>query len=163
MQRRTSMTIDAYGHAYEAGFERTIRFLISRGAPRDRAQEVAQSAWVHGLESLRQLRDDKLIIAWVNAIALNVYRRFLQRETMLQPLEYSTAHYSVDLSLLDLNRALNACRPGDRALLERQMSGATTKEIAGDEGVSETAIRIRLHRARQSARLNLRIVSNSVR
>jgi DNA-directed RNA polymerase specialized sigma24 family protein len=152
------MTSNGYGQAYESGFERTVRFLISRGAQGDRAQEIAQAAWVHGLESLCQLRDDNLVIAWVNTIALNTFRRLRRRETAMLPLNIA-GRYSVgvvvDLSTIDLQRALSACRPTERALLEKHMCGVSTKEIASDEGVSETAIRIRLHRARRSARSHM--------
>jgi DNA-directed RNA polymerase specialized sigma24 family protein len=155
------MTSNGYGQAYESGFERTVRFLTSRGAHKDRAQELAQAAWVRGLERLRQLRDDSLVVAWVNTIALNIYRRVRTREALMLPLKSFSTGYSVDaaaaeLNAVDLNRALRACRPSERALLEKQMCGVTTKEIATDEGVSETAIRIRLHRARRTARLYLK-------
>jgi DNA-directed RNA polymerase specialized sigma24 family protein len=154
------MTSNGYGQAYEFGFERTVRFLISRGAQRDHAQEVAQAAWVRGLERLCQLRDDSVVIAWVNMIALNTYRRVQGREPLMLPLQNLSSRCSmdvaaIDLNAIDLNRALNACRPCERALLEKHMCGVTTKEMASDEGVSETAIRIRLHRARRSARLHL--------
>jgi RNA polymerase sigma-70 factor, ECF subfamily len=159
------MTNHGYGQAYEAGFERTVRFLVSRGAQRDSAQEIAQAAWVRGWECLRQLREDSTVIAWVNTIALNVYRRILQRETLMEPLRNVPGRIpvnsglaelnAVDLNTIDLKRALNSCRPSERNLLVQHMRGFSTKEIARHEGVSETAIRIRLHRARRAARLRL--------
>ncbi len=80
------MNSSGYGQAYECGFERTVRFLISRGAQEDRARETAQAAWVQGLERLCQLRDDRMVIAWVNTIALNTFRRFRRREAPMLPL-----------------------------------------------------------------------------
>ena len=157
------MTNNGYGQAYESGFERTVRFLISRGAPRDRAQEVAQAAWVHGLECLYQLRDDDLVLGWVNTIALNTHRRVLQREALMPPLKNLARGYSVDVAAIELNQALNACRPGERDLLEKKMCGATNKEIASDEGVSVTAIRVRLHRARRAARSHMKHSRPSLR
>jgi DNA-directed RNA polymerase specialized sigma24 family protein len=150
-----AMTTNGYGQAYETGFERTVRFLISRGAHRDSAQEIAQAAWVRGLERLRQLREDNMVLAWVNTIALNAYRRVLQKEILLQPLKNLPSNSAVDAATIDLDRALKACRPSERTLLEQNMRGFTTKEIARDQGVSETAIRIRLLRARRAARLQM--------
>ena len=149
------MTNHGYGQAYEAGFERTVRFLVSRGAQRDSAQEIAQAAWVRGWEYLYQLREDSTVIAWVNTIALNAYRKILQRETLMEPLRNVPSLIPSDSDTIDLKRALNGCRPCERNLLERHMRGFSTKDIARDEGVSETAIRIRLHRARRAARLRL--------
>ena len=51
-----------------------------------------------------------------------------------------------------MDRVLKSCRPSERILFEQRMQGATTEEIARDQGVTETAIRIRLMRARRSAR-----------
>lgn len=149
------MTSNGYGQAYEAGFERTVRFLVSRGVQRDSAQEIAQGAWVRGWECLPQLREDSMVVPWVNTIALNSYRRFLQKEVLTLPLKNVPSGFSVDLASIDLNQALNVCRPSERNLLEQNLRGFTTKEIARDEGVSETAIRIRLHRARRAARLHM--------
>jgi DNA-directed RNA polymerase specialized sigma24 family protein len=148
-----AMTKSGYGQAYQAGFERTIRFLISRGAPRDGAQEAAQAAWARGWERLHQLRNDDQLLTWVNTIALNLYRRILQTEERFnQPLPELYSRLRIDMAAIDVARILKFCRPRERQLLELQMQGVTTEEIARDNGVTETAIRIRLMRARRAAR-----------
>jgi DNA-directed RNA polymerase specialized sigma24 family protein len=147
------MTGSTYGQAYQAGFERTIRFLISRGAGRDRAQEAAQAAWVRGWERLNQLRNEEMLLTWVNTIALNLYRRVLKREERFhQPLPELYSRLRIDMAAIDVARILKFCRPRERQLLELQMQGVTTQEIARHNGVTETAIRIRLMRARRAAR-----------
>src|ERR1700680_3274425 len=72
-----AMTRNEYGEAYEAGFDRTVRFLLSRGAQRDDAVEAAQAAWARGWERVTQLRDESLVMTWVNAIAFNFLRNGL--------------------------------------------------------------------------------------
>jgi DNA-directed RNA polymerase specialized sigma24 family protein len=147
------MTRSAYGQAYQAGFERTIRFLISKGAPRDRAQESAQAAWARGWERLNQLRDDTLLLTWVNTIALNIYRRVLQKEERFrQPLPELYSRLRIDMAAIDVARILKFCHPRERRLLELQLQGVTAREIAHHSGVTETAIRIRLMRARRAAK-----------
>jgi DNA-directed RNA polymerase specialized sigma24 family protein len=147
------MTRSTYGDAYQAGFERTIRFLISRGAARDGAQEAAQAAWVRGWERLHQLRNDEMLLTWVNTIALNIYRRVMQTEERFhQPLPELYSRLRIDIAAIDVARILKFCRPRERHLLELQMQGVTTSEIARRSGVTETAIRIRLMRARHAAR-----------
>ena len=59
---------------------------------------------------------------------------------------------SINLAAIDMGRILGLCRPQDRVLLEQCLKGCSMSEIAGNEGVSETAIRIRLLRARRYAR-----------
>ena len=146
------MTRDCYGIAYQRGFDLTIRFLISRGVPRETARDVAQAAWVKGWERLSQLRNESMVTTWVNAIALNVHRSVLRSEKPYQALPEFYTRTEVNLAAIDLKRILKFCAPRDRALLELQMQGDTAEEIARKQGVTETAIRIRLLRARRAAR-----------
>jgi RNA polymerase sigma-70 factor, ECF subfamily len=149
------MTRNAFGAAYQSGFERTVRFLTSRGAPRDGALEAAQAAWVRGWERLNQLRNEDMILTWVNSIALNVYRGVARKQALSQPLPELHSKFKIDICAIDVDRVLQFCRPAERNLLEQQMCGVTTEEIARDHGVSETAIRIRMMRARRSVRSHL--------
>jgi len=146
------MTREDYGQAYQRGFDLTTRFLISRGVPREMARDVAQAAWVKGWERLSQLRNDSMVVTWVNAIAMNVHRSVLRSEKSYQSLPEFYTRVELNLAAIDLNRILQYCAPRDRALLELQMQGDTAEEIARKQGVTETAIRIRLLRARRAAR-----------
>jgi hypothetical protein len=131
------MTRDGYGQAYQRGFDLTLRFLVSRSVHRDSAKEVAQAAWV----------------TWVNMIALSVYPSLIGREPINQMLlDQPDKTVGIDLAAIDIARILTFCRPSNRHLLEQCMNGVTTAEIGREQGVSETAIRIRLPRARRDAR-----------
>lgn len=149
------MTRDGYGLAYQKGFELTVRFLLSRGAQRESAMEVAQGAWVRGWERLHQLREDSTVVTWVNTIALNAYRRAMRRAAPSQELPEIVSPHGINMAAIDVHRILNYCRPAERILFEQQMCGATTEEIARKQGVTETAIRIRLLRARRATRSRL--------
>jgi DNA-directed RNA polymerase specialized sigma24 family protein len=144
-----------YGEAYEAGFDRTVRFLISKGARGDGAQEAAQAAWVRGWERLSQLRSESSLYTWINSIALNFYRSFLGRQTLNQILPDIPGRDRIDVSAIDVDRVLRRCRPSERTLLEQHMEGISMEEIARENGVTETAIRIRMMRARRAARVHL--------
>ena len=147
------MTRDGYGMAYRRGFDLTVRFLVCRGVHYDSADEVAQAAWVRGWERLAQLRNESLVVTWVNAIALNVYRSLARGERIKQLVaDQLDERSSIDFAAIDIGRVLSRCRPGDRDLLEQHLNGVTTAEIAREKGVTETAIRIRLLRARRDVR-----------
>ena len=108
---------------------------------------------MRGWERLGQLRSDELISTWVNTIALNLYRRAIRQERRLQGLHDPLyAKSTMNWAAIELRRILRFCRLPDRQLLEAQMVGQTAEEIAHDQGVSQTAIRIRLLRARRAAR-----------
>jgi len=147
------MTSEGYGLAYARGFDLTVRFLLSRGVQRDHATEVAQAAWVRGWERLSQLRNESVVVTWVNTIALNVYRTWLRRELRNpETVELADKTGGVDLAAIDVAKILEFCSPCDRRLFEQNLVGVTTKEMAAERGVTETAIRIRLLRARREAR-----------
>jgi len=149
----SEMTREAYERAYSEGRHYTLRFLLSRGAGQDSAEDIAQTAWLRGWERLSHLRNDELVLVWVNTIALNLYRRSIRQERRFQNLQdpiYTPG--SMNLAALDLARILGFCRTPDRLLLEAQIGGSSAKEIAKAQGLSQTAVRIRLFRARRAAR-----------
>ncbi len=132
------MTRETYGQAYQTGFKRTVRLLCSRGASTEHAEDVAQAAWTRGWERLHQLRDEGMIVSWVNAIAINVHRHTIHREDRYQALPELCGQAGIDLAPID------AARPRRRrpSSLEQQMGGLTTEEIAVQQGDSTTAILI---------------------
>jgi DNA-directed RNA polymerase specialized sigma24 family protein len=154
------MTRETYGEFYQEGQARTIRWLRSRGVALDLAPDIAQSAWLLGWQKIAQLRDERTTVTWVNAIALNLYRRVMQRERRQQTIRLTLpGKTTLNLAAIDVARILLSCRASDRALLEAQMVGVTPREMAQEQGVSETAIRIRYLRARRSAKTALQKMS----
>jgi RNA polymerase sigma factor (sigma-70 family) len=145
------MTRDEYGAAYQKGYGLTVRFLVSRGLTYDIAQETAQAAWARGWERLGQLRDPRMLLTWMNSIALNIHRSFLRREPLLHALPEIPTPPKVNLAAIDVKRILQCCRKKDRIVLERHyLEGFKVREIASEHGWTETAVRIRLLRARRS-------------
>lgn len=152
-----AMLGNSYAEAFQNGFGATCRFLISRGAPRDEAEEIAQAAWVRGWEYREQLRDPGLVSYWVNSIARNLFRaRF--RTALPVPLESAKEPaYVFDTDAIDVRTVLGRCSHRDRELFERAMQGYSADEIARDSGVSSTGIRVRLLRARRSLRRTMTV------
>jgi RNA polymerase sigma factor (sigma-70 family) len=159
---RGQMTSEQYGSAYGKGFTRTARLLIMHGLSGDSAQELAQAAWVRGWERRGQLRHPKMVVTWINAIALNMYRTSLRREPFFEELPEVLIPPAVNLAAIDVQRILKFCRKKDRLVLQcRYLEGHEVREIAQAHGWSETAVRIRLLRARRAAANTLVAVSRS--
>ena len=150
------MTGEAYGRAYQRGFDRTIRLLLSRGARIDCAREAAQAAWAKGWERIGQLRNESVVTTWVNAIALNCYRSVMRSQNHQLPLTDLATAASVNLAFIDLDRVLAQCRPSDRHLFDDYLQGYPIEEIAGRHGISYTAARIRLLRARRAVQSRIK-------
>lgn len=145
------MTRDEFGQAYQKSYNMTVRFLVSKGLSFDAAQETAQAAWAKGWERLGQLRDPSMVLTWMNSIALNIHRSHIRREPMLQTLPEICAAPQVNLAAIDVRRILKCCKRNDRVVLQRHyLEGYKVQEIATQNGWTETAVRIRLLRARRS-------------
>jgi RNA polymerase sigma factor (sigma-70 family) len=146
------MTRDEYGQAYQAGFRLTEHFLISRGIVGDAAGEAAQAAWARGWERISQLRSSKMVVTWVNSIALNIHRSYLRRPSF-EALRDVSVSFQNDCTSIDLQRILSLCNSEERCLLQQQyLEGLKISEIAHQQGCSETAARIRILRARRAVR-----------
>jgi DNA-directed RNA polymerase specialized sigma24 family protein len=129
-----------------------MRFLRARGISWEHASDVSQTAWTKGWERLDQLQNDGMVLTWVNTIALNVHRQLVRNEPAWQDLPEIGTKPGVNLAAIDLARILKICGPGDRKYLKYQLNGMSPGEIARLRGVPESAIRVRLLRARRAAR-----------
>lgn len=152
------MRRNEYAEAFEAGFPATRRFLLSRGAALEEAEEIAQAAWARGWEYRDQLRDPGLVGFWVNSIARNLFRAKFRGKTAV-PIEGVDAPYTMNLDEIELRRLLDRCPRRDRELLERSLEGYSAEEIARDQGITSTGIRVRMLRIRQALREQLTLAS----
>jgi RNA polymerase sigma factor (sigma-70 family) len=148
------MRRNEYAEAFETGYPATRRFLLSRGAALEEAEEIAQAAWVRGWEYREQLRDPGLVGFWVNSIARNLFRAKFRSKTAV-PLDNVDCPYTMSLEDIELRRLLDRCPRRDRELLERSLQGYSAEEIAKDEGITSTGIRVRMLRIRQALREQL--------
>jgi len=150
------MTEEYFALAYQKGFHLTVRFLLSRGLLDEVALDTAQAAWTKGWERREQLRQPNLVFTWTNSIALNIHRTQLRREPRTEPLLEVEASNSLNVAAIDVERMLQECRPNDRSVLEKHyIEGYKATEIAQLQGCSETAVRIRLLRARRKIQSHL--------
>lgn len=155
---RVVMLKSEYSKAFETGFPATRRFLLSRGAAVEEAEEIAQAAWARGWEFRDQLRDPGLVGFWVNSIARNLFRAKFRAKVMA-PIDGVEAPYLMNVEEIELHRLLDRCSGRDRDLLERSLEGYSAEEIAKAEGITSTGIRVRLLRIRQGLRQRLALAS----
>lgn len=158
------MNPEDFGTAYTQGFVQTRRLLIARGLSWDVAQETAQAAWAKGWEKRHQLRDSGMVVTWVNTIALNIYRTALRREPLLQDLVDIPAPVEPYLATIDVHFVLRACNNNERVVLRRHyLEQCNAAEIALEQGLTVTAVRLRLFRARRALARTLTAAPNPAR
>lgn len=147
------MTTEEYGEKFKTGFPLTVRFLLSKGVPRDLAKELAQAAWTRGFERQHQLAREEYLFRWVNSIARN-FLRDLQREDQkilpdaLTEQIADTKRIGLSDKSLDSVRLLSLCQSSDaRLLLQRYALGLSVEEVAELNNISIGNVRVRVHRA----------------
>lgn len=159
------MTRDHYGIAFQQGFERTVASLMARGANCDEAREVAQSAWVKGWERISQLRNERLVLQWVNAIARHTHLTTLRHTPGLdlsQVKKEPSVAPAVNLAAIDMRRALQKCKPHQRELLDALLDGHSNYELATQTGKSLGAIHADMSRMRRELRVHMHVTRRQV-
>jgi RNA polymerase sigma-70 factor (ECF subfamily) len=128
----------------------------------DVAAEAAQSAWVVAWRRLGDLRDFANLRPWLMSIAANEARqltrsnrrRSLREIVVLDPSTPPADAGAADR--VDLANALATLEARDRELLAlRHLAGMDSGEIGKTVGMSPTAVRSRLARARERLRKEL--------
>jgi RNA polymerase sigma-70 factor (ECF subfamily) len=159
------MTPESFAAAYAKGFRLTVRFLLSKGASFDQAEEVAQTAWTRGWEARAQLLLEDRVLPWVNSIAYHRLCNDHRQSARTSELnEIADARVSSSANRVDAAILLNRCSELDRELMvQRYIEGKEMKEIAASEGLSEIAVRVRIHRCQHNLRSSLRKPNEEVR
>jgi RNA polymerase sigma factor (sigma-70 family) len=152
-----TIAADAFAEAYLKGYRVTVRFLRSKGASMDAAEEVAQAAWARGWEAREQLQIEDRILPWINSIA---YHRFCNDQRRLvrhsQLFETSDRRIPPPANALDAGAILSLCSPMEQTLLtKRYFEGLEMKEIAAALGLTEMAVRVRIHRCQSALRVRV--------
>lgn len=151
-----SLTVEKYGDAYQTGFQRTVRFLRSRGANEDVAEEIAQAAWSRGWERLHQLRTPEALEVWIASIAKHMFSAHAIKVQRSEEIEETTAACAPSATSILWNEIVRCCQPEEKRLLAlHYVSGYSSGEIAKKLGCSALAVRLRLMRVRRKIDSNL--------
>ena len=147
-------------------YQDTVYTLARRLVGPDLAADVAQEAFLRAWRALPRFRGEAAFSTWLHRITVNTAWTLRRRDRRhpTQPLE---GDYEDDGPLperagelaesrVSLLRAIDALNPGQRAVLVlRDVYGWSGAETARELGITETTVKVRLHRAR--ARLRARL------
>lgn len=130
----------------------------------DDAEDVVQSAWIKAFRNLRKCRDPERFGAWVFRIGANACKDAVKAKRRgIVPLESVAELESRDgdtATRLDQRRrlasALARLAPDQReAFLLKHMEGWSYEEMADHLGVQVSALKMRVHRAREELQITL--------
>lgn len=130
----------------------------------DDAEDVVQSAWIKAFRNLRKCRDPERFGAWVFRIGANACKDAVKAKRRgIVPLESVAeleSHDGDTATRLDQRRrlasALARLAPDQReAFLLKHMEGWSYEEMADHLGVQVSALKMRVHRAREELQITL--------
>ncbi|HET9110756.1 MAG TPA: RNA polymerase sigma factor [Ktedonobacterales bacterium] len=175
------LAADEIGRALGAERERLVRLCLRMTGSYDAAEDLAQQTLLEAWRLLDRLRDSDGLSAWLTAIARNVCHRWLRAQGRERAQLTIVAHEQTSdretSSLYDtltdeasdplvqversemaalVSRALAALPETTRALTIASATQATS-DLASAFGLSEGAVRVRLHRGRQALRRALSV------
>lgn len=149
------MTNQKYAEAYTSGYQKTVRFLLSRGVALPSAEESAQAAWARGWEKRAHLKKESRILQWVNSIALNCFRGRYRKEGVeveLPPHDFAVSPEN-RAARVDLQKSAAECQDNDWNLLTAcYVEGYSSVEIARKMDLSPVTVRVRMSRAKSRLR-----------
>lgn len=130
----------------------------------DDAEDVVQSAWIKAFRNLRKCRDPERFGAWVFRIGANACKDAVKAKRRgIVPLESVAeleSHDGDTATRLDQRRrlasALARLAPDQReAFLLKHMEGWSYEEMADHLGAQVSALKMRVHRAREELQITL--------
>jgi len=141
-----------------------LRWFEERTGDRERAEELLAQTFLRIHETLPSLSDDERLGAWVHALARNIWTDALRaRGHAMEPLEEETdagAGSDGELLLEEvaswLTGFLLQLSEDERELLRAiDTERKPLKQVARELGISETAVKSRVRRARRALRNRL--------
>jgi RNA polymerase sigma-70 factor, ECF subfamily len=127
---------------------------------RHEAEDVAQEAYLRVFRSLGSFRQEARFETWLYRIVTNAAFTHLRRrgrfgvvlseeqEQAIEEPEVRPVEAALDRD--EVKRALELLTPGSRTVVVlKDVYGLSCQEIADEMGLSEAAVKVRLHRARK--------------
>ena len=159
--RRRAPEADATRHLYERYARQIHAYCLHQLGSREEAEDAVQSTFLNAFRGLKRGVDPEFESAWLYKIAENVcltrQRSSYRRRRIESPGDLDAmqdilpAHESDNDQLIGLPAALEGMPEQQRrALLLREWQGLSYREIAGELGLSQSAVETLLFRARRS-------------
>lgn len=148
----------------ESSQDRLFRFCMYLAGNPELAQDICQDTYLKVLEKLGSLQDPNAFMSWLFRAAKNRFLDHLKSrkaadERTLEDLPESVLPSSTPEyeNVLEVRRVMAMLDPDERVvLLLIDLEGYSYGQAAETTGDSESAIRSRLHRARQSFRKEMK-------
>ncbi len=149
-----------------------LRFLEKRVEPGAIAEDILQSAFVRGMEKTSTLRDEERVVAWFYRLLRNaVVDHYRSRESATRLLERwpegldvagPPAEFIKNEVCSCVNHVLADLKPEYREALQMvDIEEQPVAEFAKHSGITTNNANVRVHRAREALKKQVRMVCGS--
>ena len=142
---------NAQGELITLTQERLFKFCLLLGHNRELAEDLCQESFIRAIQNIQKLKNPETFIGWLYQIAKNLFidtkrsaanKEFVSDESVKEVGQAS----NMDL-ILNVQRTLQIFDPDERLLLLLiELEGYSYKEAGDLVGLSEDAVRSKLHR-----------------
>lgn len=144
---------------YKANYQKVIRICMGYvNGNKALASDIAQEVFVKVWKSLAGFREEAAISTWIYRITVNTCLLELRKKKYTQPYqEYHQLPETLEEPYADKEKQLKKMyqciaklSKGNRAIILLELEGLPQKEIAEIMGISHEAVRVRVHRIKNS-------------
>jgi RNA polymerase sigma-70 factor, ECF subfamily len=155
---------------------RLLRLSMQLMGDADEAEDVLQESFIRACDQIDRFRGESGIGTWLHRIVINTALMRLRRSQVNRPARQSgeLADHDALATVADHNAVEPGQRVADQEMMERisaaiaglpeslrlafvlrELEGLSTRDAAALLGISESALKVRLHRARLALRREL--------
>jgi RNA polymerase sigma-70 factor (ECF subfamily) len=143
----------AQSELIQATQDRLYKFCILISHNREVAEDLCQETFIKALQNIKNLKNPKTFLGWMYQIAKNILIDIKRKPSSKEQSEEGALETGTTLDLdlmINVQKILAQFDPEERLLLLLiELEGYSYKETGEVVGLSEDAVRSKLHRLRQ--------------
>jgi len=148
------MSAAEFNQIYGQHLNKVYRLCLGYTGNKQTAEDLAQDVFIKIHQNLHKFRGESGIGTWIFRIAVNVCLSFLKKDQPTESAEQlasvpEESDHSNEENLALLKTFISQLPETDRILITLELEDIPQKEIADILGLSESNVRVKLHRIRK--------------
>ncbi|MEM9052367.1 MAG: sigma-70 family RNA polymerase sigma factor [Bacteroidota bacterium] len=147
-----------FDQIYKAYWQRVFRLCMGYVNDKDLAQDLAQETFVIVLRKLPEFRNEAKVSTWIFRIASNICLRQIEKtkrhpKGALPSALTEPAEVDVEGKIQFLYKCISELPEMDRIVISLELENVKQEDIASIVGLSNSNVRVRIHRIKQKLRI----------
>lgn len=139
---------------YKEHWQKIFRLCMGYVNDKDLAKDLAQETFIVVFKKLPEFRNEAKVSTWIFRIASNICLRRIEREKRYRkyelPMQLSEENKTnIEPKIGFLYKCISELSEMDRIIISLELEDVKQKEIATIVGISDTNVRVRIHRIKE--------------